>query len=66
MICRGLGRITLAEELKHVLDFLTINGYVNFGILPRVPKHFNLDYWKVSLIYVLHIDFMVQINLVKF
>lgn len=45
-----MGRVTLAEEMKKVLDFLTINGYVNFGILERVPKHFNLDYWKVGLI----------------
>lgn len=52
MICRGLARITLAEELKKILDFLTINGYVNFGILPRVPKPFNLDYWKGSVVVI--------------
>jgi len=52
LICRGIGRVTLAEELKKVLDFLTINGYVNFGILNRVPTHFNLNYWTGSVIVV--------------
>jgi len=53
MICRGLGRITMAEELKKLLDFLTINAFVNFGILPRVPKPFNLPiYWNGSVIII--------------
>ncbi|XP_065652086.1 lysine-specific histone demethylase 2 isoform X2 [Hydra vulgaris] len=52
VICRGLGRITLSEELKKVLDFLTINGYINFGILPTVPKPFNLNYWKGSVLII--------------
>lgn len=51
MICRGMGRITLAEELKKILDFITLNGFVNFGILPRVPQPFNQKYWKVKLVY---------------
>lgn len=53
MICRGMGRITLAEELKKILDFITLNGFVNFGILPRVPQPFNQKYWKVKVFYIL-------------
>lgn len=53
MICRGMGRITLAEELKKILDFITLNGFVNFGILPRVPQPFNQKYWKVKVFNIL-------------
>ena len=63
MICRGIGRVTLAEELKKVLDFLTINGYVNFGILNRVPTHFNLNYWTVRLFWLfpyVFIDYLLS------
>jgi len=62
LITRGLGRVALAEEMKKVLDFLTINGYINFGILECVPMHFNLNYWKVSSVKIFKFRWILSCN----
>ena len=52
LITRGLCRVTLVEELKKVLDYLTLNGSINFGIHPDVPRYFNFDYWRGSVLVI--------------
>lgn len=36
LICPGLARVWYSTKLKSVLDYLTIKGVVNYGILPSV------------------------------
>ena len=48
---RGLARITMCEILKDVLDFLTISGRINFGIMSDIRRDgfLNKEYFKVCM-----------------
>eukprot|EP00794_Sanderia_malayensis_P012038 gene12038-13280_t len=37
VVVRGTVRITLCEILKQVLDFLTLKGKINFGVISNIP-----------------------------
>ena len=49
VVIRGLARITFCEILKDVLDFLTLRGRINFGIMDNIPRDtfLNKQYSKV-------------------
>ena len=38
VVIRGLVRVTMCEVLKDVLDFLTLKGRINFGIVGSVSR----------------------------
>ncbi|GMT32702.1 hypothetical protein PFISCL1PPCAC_23999, partial [Pristionchus fissidentatus] len=38
LVCRGLGRVWMLEEMKRVFDFLNIKGIINYGILELPEK----------------------------
>ena len=44
-------RVTICEILKSVLDFLTVRGRINFGIISKVPRDtfLNTEHFKVIL-----------------
>jgi len=47
-------RVTICEILKSVLDFLTVRGRINFGIMSKVPRDtfLNTEHFKGSVIVI--------------
>ncbi|XP_065063075.1 lysine-specific histone demethylase 2-like [Rhopilema esculentum] len=54
VVIRGLTRITMCEILKDVLDFLTISGRINFGVMSDIPRDgiLNKEYFMGSVIVI--------------
>lgn len=38
VICRGLIRVRCILELTRIIEFLTVRGYINTGLLRNVPR----------------------------
>eukprot|EP00112_Aurelia_sp_Birch-Aquarium-sp1_P011993 Seg2517.4 transcript_id=Seg2517.4/GoldUCD/mRNA.D3Y31 product="Lysine-specific histone demethylase 1B" protein_id=Seg2517.4/GoldUCD/D3Y31 len=54
VVIRGLARVTFCEILKDVLDFLTLRGRINFGIMDDIPRDtfLNKQFSKCSVIII--------------
>ncbi|KRZ59289.1 Lysine-specific histone demethylase 1B [Trichinella nativa] len=52
IICRGLIRILLTHEVGRILQFLTHQGLVNFGLLKNPPNCFSIAPKKMSVVVV--------------
>ncbi|KRY41082.1 Lysine-specific histone demethylase 1B [Trichinella spiralis] len=52
IICRGLIRILLTHEVGRILQFLTHQGLVNFGLLKNPPNCFSIAPKEMSVVVV--------------